>query len=121
MNRQTNGLNGCLTVGALMLVMATFQPAKAQNPQQQSQNDVSQTQLTQADQMLGPLNLTPDQIQKIRGINADLRDQRQAANLRLRQSQRALAEAVESPNPNEDLIEQRSREVGRDHSASFLN
>ena len=119
MNRQTHGLNGCLTVGALMLVMATFQPAKAQSPQQQSQNDVSQTQLTQADQMLGPLNLTPDQIQKIRGINADLRDQRQAANFRLRQSQRALAEAVESPTPNEELIEQRSREVADAQAATI--
>ena len=119
MNKQTHGLNGCLTVGALMLVMATFQPAKAQSPQQQSQNDVSQTQLTQADQMLGPLNLTPDQIQKIRGINADLRDQRQAANFRLRQSQRALAEAVESPTPNEELIEQRSREVADAQAATI--
>ena len=119
MNKQTHGLNGCLTVGALMLVMATFQPAKAQSPQQQSQNDVSQTQLTQADQMLGPLNLTPDQIQKIRGINADLRDQRQAANFRLRQSQRALAEAVESPTPNEELIEQRSREVANAQAATI--
>jgi Spy/CpxP family protein refolding chaperone len=55
--------------------------------------------------------LSPDQIQKIRAINAELKDQRQAANQKLRQAQRALAEAVESPTPNETLIEQRSREV----------
>ena len=83
MNKQTRALDGCLTMAALLLVMATFEPApaKAQDLRQQNQN---QNQLTQADQMLGPLNLTPDQIQKIRGINAELRDQRQAANLRLR-------------------------------------
>jgi len=118
MNKQTRALDGCLTMAALLLVMATFEPApaKAQDLQQQNQN---QNQLTQADQMLGPLNLTPDQIQKIRGINAELRDQRQAANLRLRLSQRALAEAVESPTPNEALIEQRSREVADAQAATI--
>jgi Spy/CpxP family protein refolding chaperone len=69
--------------------------------------------------MLGPLNLTPDQIQKIRGINSELHDQRQAANLRLRLTQRALAEAVESPTPNEQLIEQRSREVAEAQEATI--
>src|SRR5438876_5322895 len=115
MNKQTR-VPGCLTTAALLLVMAAFEPAKAQDLQQQNQN---QNQLTQADQMLGPLNLTPDQIQKIRGINAELRDQRQAANLRLRLSQRALAEAVESPTPNEALIEQRSREVADAQAATI--
>src|SRR2546427_12881888 len=118
MNKQTRALDGCLTMAALLLVMATFEPApaKVQDLQQQNQN---QTQLTQADQMLGPLNLTPDQIQKIRGINAELRDQRQAANLRLRLSQRALAEAVESPTPNEALIQQRSRAVADAQAATI--
>src|SRR5438093_10181202 len=114
-NKQTR-VPGCLTIAALLLVMAAFEPAKAQDLQQLNQN---QSQLTQADQMLGPLNLTPDQIQKIRGINAELRDQRQAANFRLRQSQRALAEAVESPTPNEELIEQRSREVADAQAATI--
>src|SRR5438093_2802410 len=114
-NKQTR-VPGCLTIAALLLVMAAFEPAKAQDLQQQNQN---QSQLTQADQMLGPLNLSPDQIQKIRGINAELRDQRQAANLRLRLSQRALAEAVESPAPNEALIEQRSREVADAQAATI--
>jgi Spy/CpxP family protein refolding chaperone len=68
---------------------------------------------------LGPLNLTPDQIQKIRSINAELKDQRQAANQRLRQAQRALAEAVESPTTNEALIEQRSREVADAQAATI--
>src|SRR5881396_2981290 len=57
------------------------------------------------------LDLKPDQIQKIRAINLDLKDERQAANIKLRDAQRALAEAVESPAPDENLIAQRSREV----------
>jgi Spy/CpxP family protein refolding chaperone len=60
---------------------------------------------------LRQLNLTPEQIQQIRLINAELRDQRQAAGQRLRLAHRALGEAMESPNPNEALIDQRSREV----------
>jgi Spy/CpxP family protein refolding chaperone len=60
---------------------------------------------------LRQLNLTPEQIQKVRDINFELKDQRQAANQRLRQASRALAEAIESPTPNEALIAQRSKEV----------
>lgn len=60
---------------------------------------------------LRQLGLLPDQIQKIRTINLELKDQRQAAGMKLRQAKRALDEAVESPTPNEALIEQRSREV----------
>jgi Spy/CpxP family protein refolding chaperone len=60
---------------------------------------------------LAQLNLLPEQIQKIRTINADLKDQRQAANQKFRQSQRALSEAVESPTPDEALINQRSHEL----------
>jgi Spy/CpxP family protein refolding chaperone len=60
---------------------------------------------------LRQLNLTPEQIEKVREINFELKDQRQAANQRLRLASRALAEAIESPTPNETLIAQRSKEV----------
>jgi len=90
----------------------------AQQPQTPNQTDPVQTQAAQtagaqANQLpdFRLLNLTPDQIQKIREINIGLKDERQAANFKLRQAQRALADAVESPTPNEDLIAQRSREV----------
>jgi periplasmic protein CpxP/Spy len=88
----------------------TPQTNPAQNPAEPAQ---TQTQPPQGNQFsdLRQLNLTPDQIQRIRAINFELRDERQAANLRLRQSRRALSEAIESPTPNEPLISQRSREV----------
>jgi Spy/CpxP family protein refolding chaperone len=60
---------------------------------------------------LGPLNLTQDQVRRIRMINAELRDERQAANFRLRMAQRALGEAIQSTTPDETLIAQRSKEV----------
>ena len=88
-----------------------FISAQAQNSeQQQTAPDTTQTQINQVDQMLGPLNLTPDQTEKIRLIYADLEDQRQAANFRLRLAQRALTQTIESAHPDERLIEQRSKE-----------
>ncbi len=111
MNKHVRAETPYFALIALLITVAMFKPVQAQNPSQQSQSQQNQSQQAQADQMLDPLNLTSDQIQKIRAINADLRDQRQAANFRLRQAQRALAEAVESPTPNEALIEQRSKEV----------
>ena len=110
MREQTNVRSSWIAFAALIVLFMTFGYARAQTAQQ-TPNDPGQTQVNQADQMLGPLNLSPDQIQKIRAINADLKDQRQSANQRLRQAQRALAEAIESPNPNEAVIEQRSHEV----------
>jgi len=91
-------------------IAQTPQTNPAQNPTEPAQ---TQTQPPQGNQGadLRLLNLTPDQIQRIRAINFELKDERQAANLRLRQARRALSEAVESPTPNEPLISQRSREV----------
>jgi len=98
---------------ALVLLGASL-TALAQTTQTQSQTDPSQAQnAQQANQGndLRQLGLTPDQIQKIRAINLDLKDERQAANMKLREAQRALTEAVESSTPDENLIAQRSREV----------
>src|SRR5215468_7003610 len=104
-----NTLLRFISVGALLLIMSGS--LKAQTTQQQQEpNDAVQAQ-NQADQMLGPLNLSSDQIQKIRSINAELKDERQTANMRLRMAQRALREAIQAPTPDETLISQRSKEV----------
>lgn len=96
----------------LVLLLSMLGSVQAQNPvEQQAAANPAQSQINQADQMLGPLNLTQDQIQRIRTINAELKDERQAANVRLRLAQRALSEAIQSPTPDESLIGQRSKEV----------
>ena len=100
-----------LLIAIGFLVLSIVLQTRAQTTDQQNANAQAQTQTAQADELLGPLNLTTDQIQKIRGINADLRDERQAANQRLRMAQRALAEAIQSETPDEPLIAQRSKEV----------
>lgn len=107
-----------LSLAILLLLIGAGTITRAQNAQ--NPLDPAQTQ-TQPNQVpdFGPLNLTPDQIQKIRTINAELKDQRQAAIQRLRQAQRALTEAIESPTPNEALIDQRSHEVADAQAATI--
>ena len=123
MKHETKVPWGLVAVFAAVLLAGAFIPATAQTPDPQSPNSgqPGQTQANQAAQVpdLAQLNLTPEQIQRIRAINAELKDQRQAANQRLRFAQRALAEAMESPNQNEGLIDQRSREVAEAQAATF--
>lgn len=78
-------------------------PVVTQNQQQLNSN--------QAPALIDQLNLTPDQIQKWRAVNQNLKSDQQAATMRLRQARRALADAVEAPSPNEEVIKQRAHEV----------
>ena len=104
-----------LLIAATGVLFALSISVRAQTPQtQQPLPDTiqqQQQQVNQIDQMLGPLNLTSDQVRSIREINAELREERQAANFRLRMAQRALTEAIQAPKPDEALIEQRSKEL----------
>jgi Spy/CpxP family protein refolding chaperone len=113
-------LRSCGALAGLILLAGAGTLAQAQNPQNPLESGQAQSQVP-GNQIpdLGPLNLTPEQIQRIRAINAELKDQRQTAVQRLRQSQRALAEAIESPTPNEALIDQRSREVADAQAATI--
>ena len=116
MNQRLNIVARCLGLVLLLSVAELLAQAQTQNPQispaeaTQTQNQ-AQTNQTNPIPDLGPLNLTPDQVQKIKIIYADTKDQRQAVNIRIRQAQRSLAEAIDSSTPNETLIEQRSREL----------
>jgi len=111
-----------LTFAAIAFACQLAMQARAQTPDMANPSALKQGQAQNGQlQMpnLAELNLTPDQIQRIRAINADLKDQRQVAAQRLRQAQRALADAMESPNQNESLIDQRSREVADAQAANI--
>jgi len=104
-----------LTLAATGVLLVTSGSLRAQTPQPQpTSTDVvqqQQPQVNNVEQMLGPLNLTSDQAQQIRRIYADVREERQAANFRLRTAQRGLTEAIQAPTPDEASIAQRSKEV----------
>jgi len=57
------------------------------------------------------LNLTPEQRQQIRRLTQETRDERQATNLRLRQANAALDQALDADPIDENIIEQRINEV----------
>lgn len=108
-------LTSKLAILSVLLVLSLTGKVVAQTTQSQPQTDANPQQSQPAQPNAAPdlrfLGLSQDQIQKIRAINAELKDERQQAGLRLRQARRALAEAVESPTPDEALISQRSREL----------
>ena len=58
------------------------------------------------------LNLTPEQREQIRVIREENRDERVLVSQRVRQTNRALEEALETDSPDESLVEQRLREAG---------
>lgn len=100
-----------LAATGVLLVAGSSLRAQTPQPQQTSSDALPQQQVNNVEQMLGPLNLTSDQALQIRRIYADLREERQAANFRMRTAQRALTEAIQAPAPDEALIEQRSKEL----------
>ena len=122
MKDETRVLSKWISFAVLLLLAGGFAQANAQTPAtQQGQTDPAQTPaVNQGNQApdLAQLNLTPEQIRKWRAINVELKEQQQTANLRLRNARRALAEAVESPTSNEELIKQRAKEVSEAQGAT---
>jgi Spy/CpxP family protein refolding chaperone len=121
MKVETNVLSKWISFAVLLLLAGAFAQATAQTAApQQSQTDPAQVRANQGNPApdLAQLNLTPEQIQKWRAINAELKDQQQAATFRLRLARRALAEAIESPTSNEELIKQRAKEVSEAQAAT---
>jgi len=69
--------------------------------------------------ILEQLRLTPDQAQKIRQIQRQTREERASIGDRLRESNRALEDALYAPTLDEALIEQRIQAVAAAQSAQL--
>src|ERR1044072_5843894 len=101
---------------ALIVLLNLFVNVQAQNGEPQQTGDPSQPN-AQVDQLLGPLNLTQDQVRRIRMINADLKKKRPRAEKNDGWvgggggGGGARGEAIQSTTPDETLIAQRSKEV----------
>lgn len=86
---------------------------------QENQVGPQQTQAIQAGgDPIRQLNLTPEQVGKIRAIREQNKDERFLVNQRLRQAQRAMDDAVNADNPSEALVEQRARELAEAQTAA---
>jgi Spy/CpxP family protein refolding chaperone len=88
----------------LALLFSLPSVAVAQEPDQQPAEAPS------ADP-LGPLNLSPEQQQKLRAINVQNRDERARVNRRLKLAQLALEETLDADSPGQEVVEQRIREL----------
>ncbi len=117
MNQKLRGITRLLGLVLLLSTAELVASAQTRNPQTnpadagQTQTQQQANQPNQTPALIDQLNLTPEQIQKWRAVNLGLRSEQQAANQRLRQARRTLADAVESASPNEELIKQRAHEV----------
>ena len=65
------------------------------------------------------LRLTPDQRQAIRRVVAENRDERQAANQRVREANVALDQALDTDPPDENLVEQRINDLAAAQAAQL--
>jgi len=101
-----------ISLAAAFLLACAFVSTQAHTttPPTQTQ-DPAATQATQAPNLETELGLTPEQIQKWRALNRELKDQQVAGSQKLWQAKRALADAMESPNPNEEVIKRRAKEL----------
>jgi Spy/CpxP family protein refolding chaperone len=77
------------------------------------------TQEADAPDPITRLGLTPEQRQKIRAIREQTKDERAAINQRLKDSNFALSEALDAEPLDENLIEQRMREVSTAQAAQM--
>ncbi len=104
----------------LSLVAATSAlgatPPHSLGAQQQQQPDSAQR--NSGDDPIRELNLSPEQRERIRAIRDQLHEERAAINQRLRETNRALEEALDAGNPDESVVEQRLRDVAAAQAAA---
>ena len=65
------------------------------------------------------LNLSPEQRERIRAIREETRDERAAINQRLRETNSALEEVLDSDNPSDAVVEKHLRDIAEAQAASL--
>ncbi|HSE21753.1 MAG TPA: Spy/CpxP family protein refolding chaperone [Pyrinomonadaceae bacterium] len=96
-----------LVLSLKLFTMST--PVVAQEPQTAPQGP----------DLIEQLRLTPEQRQRIRAIREQSKNERMTVNQRLRESNLALEEALDSDNLDENLVEQRIRDVSAAQAAQL--
>ncbi|MBA3768733.1 MAG: Spy/CpxP family protein refolding chaperone [Acidobacteria bacterium] len=125
MNKTFGSPAALLFALALSLFFIIFSDAQAraqggdaaQQPQQSDPAQATGAREGRGRDPLRELNLTFDQLQQIRAIREQNREEWRAVRQRLAEAFRALDEAVYSDNVNDALIEERARELGSAQAA----
>jgi periplasmic protein CpxP/Spy len=100
-------------MASLALLLFIFSPV-ASRAQEESGPPEHETRREGGDRLGGlreRLNLSPEQLEQIKAIREQNKDQWRAARQRAHQAHRALDEAIYADNADESLIEARTREV----------
>ena len=100
-----------LFAACALLALTTNTPAQQQLPENQQPGPSADP--------IRDLNLSPEQRERIRAIREEQRDERAAVNQRLRQTNRALEEVLDSENPSDAEIERHLREIAAAQAASL--
>ena len=111
--------NGPILKLLAVLVFLVVVPAVYSQTAQQPPGTPEQQQGGAGDDPIRQLNLTPEQREQIRSIREHNKDERAAIGERLRESNRALEEALNSENPDETVVDQRIQDVVAAQSAAM--
>jgi Spy/CpxP family protein refolding chaperone len=100
-------------VGATLVVAAAPKSLTAQQPPPPDAQERPRVQ-----DPVRQLNLSPEQRERIRAIRQELQAERAVINERLRETNKALDDALDADNPDEGLIEQRLRDFATAQAAA---
>src|SRR2546421_4224548 len=98
MKNKTNAPFISLAIAFLLVCAFASTPAQTTGQQMPAQ-DSGATQPPQAPNLQAELGLTPEQIQKWRALHIELKGQEIPRQMKIRQTKRAPAPPMETPNP----------------------
>lgn len=107
-----------LFAAALILSVPASSQARYMFPQDPKSESAAGARQQDVQDPIAQLNLTPEQREKIRAILEQTKNGRAEINQRLKQSNLALVQALESDNPDEALVEQRLRDAAAAQAAA---
>jgi Spy/CpxP family protein refolding chaperone len=109
-----NKIRKTLLLIAAASVVVAFPPDSLRAQQQQQPES---QQPPPVDDPIRELNLTPEQREQIRAIRQQLQAERATINHRLRETNKALDDALDADSPDESVVEQRLRDVAAAQAA----
>jgi Spy/CpxP family protein refolding chaperone len=111
---------GAAPIFALLLLLLVFAPARVFAQEEQPPGAQGQTEARPPEpggDLLRQLNLSPEQIEKLKAIREGNREQRRLIGQRIRAARIALDRAIYMENADEAVVEQRARELAEAQAA----
>ena len=118
-NGKQDGKHGRILTLLALLAVIGFPAAVPSLSAQTTQQPAAAPEPQQGGDLIRQLNLTPEQREQIRSIREDKKAERAAVNQRLRETNRALEEALDTDNPDEAVIEERVRDLATAQAAAM--